>query len=836
MQDFGGETSWLGWKAGQRDLIWDRKIVNRIKNKIIIDAPVTTSIDSNYGGGYISKYEWHGRISNIGIENLILKSEYDTNNVKDEDHCWMAITMENLTDAWVRQVVFENFAGSAIAVWETAKRITIEDCKSLNPISEIGGQRRNTYWICGQQVLVQRCYSEYGYHDFAAGFCSAGPNAFVQCEAFLPYSYSGGIDSWASGVLFDIVNIDGNALVLKNIGQDNYGGGYTAANSVLWQCSASRIECFAPPTATNWAFGCWAQFAGNGKWFNTNSHVNPRSLYYAQLSERLGDSILKKAFLLPVETEATSSPSIEEAQILTDKSQNPPLVLKEWIDLAKSRNPISLKIINAKSIDEIIIQDKDTFLTKNKKNISIFNGWIIKEDKILTGKRQGVQWWSGNMRPNGIANAKPHITRFVPGRTGLGYTDDLNEVTEWMLKNNIIGIEHNYGLWYDRRRDDHERVRRIDGEVWPPFYELPFARSGKGLAWDGLSKYDLTKYNIWYWQRLKDFADLADSKGLVLLYHNYFQHNIIEAGAHWADFPWRTGNNINNTGFPEPPPYAGDKRIFMAEQFYDTANSSRKQLHKAFINKCFDNFKENTNVIQLLSFEYTGPFHFVQFWLNTIDEWEKQNSKKQLVALSVTKDVQDSVLSNASLSSIIDIIDIRYWNYRDDGTVYEPKGGQNLAPRQHARLIKPGKRSFESVYKAVYEYRQKFPDKAIIYSEDKQNELAWAVFMAGGSLAAIPDIKKDGFTYDAKFMNPLTEDNIKGQYVIGNSDIGYIIYCETNNYVNINLTSSKGKFRVCWINPADGETIKDKEIINGGKKVTLNSPVNSPVVVYIKKI
>lgn len=78
-----------------------------------------------------------------------------------------------------------------------------------------------------------------------------------------------------------------------------------------------------------------------------------------------------------------------------------------------------------------------------------------------------------------------------------------------------------------------------------------------------MSKYDLTKYNKFYWSRLKQFADLADQNGLVLVHQNYFQHNIIEAGAHYADFPWRTANNINNTGFVEPVNYAGDKRIFL---------------------------------------------------------------------------------------------------------------------------------------------------------------------------------------------------------------------------------------------------------------------------------
>ena len=115
---------------------------------------------------------------------------------------------------------------------------------------------------------------------------------------------------------------------------------------------------------------------------------------------------------------------------------------------------------------------------------------------------------------------------------------------------------------------------------WPPFYELPFARSGQVTAWDGLSRYDLTHYNPWYWRRLNDFADICDHRGLVLFHQNYFQHNILEAGAHWADFPWRTANNINETGFPEPPFYAGDKRIFMAEQFYDVTHPVRRALHR----------------------------------------------------------------------------------------------------------------------------------------------------------------------------------------------------------------------------------------------------------------
>jgi hypothetical protein len=167
---FGGGITALGWKPGERDLFWDRKIISVDKETITLDAPLTTALDTTCGGGFIIKYKWRGRIEQSGIENLRLVSSYDVSNPKDEAHRWMAITLENISDAWVRQVTFEHFAGSAVAVLETAKRITIEDCKSLAPVSEIGGQRRYTFYTSGQQTLFQRCYAEYGYHDFAAGF------------------------------------------------------------------------------------------------------------------------------------------------------------------------------------------------------------------------------------------------------------------------------------------------------------------------------------------------------------------------------------------------------------------------------------------------------------------------------------------------------------------------------------------------------------------------------------------------------------------------------------------------------------------------------------------
>ena len=829
-EHFGGGITALGWKPGQRDIYWDRTIVSVNNGSVQIDAPITTALDEKFGGGLIASYNWPGRITNAGVENIRCISEYDVNNPKDEAHRWMAITIDNAADAWVRQMVFQHFAGSAVYVAETSKRITVEDCKSLAPVSEIGGYRRNTFFTAGQQTLFQRLYTEYGNHDFVTGFCAAGPNAFVQCESHRAYGFSGGLDSWASGVLFDMVTMDGQAISFLNRGQDGQGAGWNVANSVFWNCSAARIDCYQPPTAQNWSFGSWAQFSGDGYWGESNNTIDPRSLYYAQLKERLKEDISARTQLLLIESDATSSPTVAQAAELTAMSKNPQPTVQEYIDNANKRQPIPVAATGVKTIDEIGF--KQPAAAQPGATMHLQNAWLVRGNSVLTGNRATSPWWNGSARTYALDKANPAITRFLPGQTGTGLTDDLYEVTDNMKKRGQVAFEQNYALWYERRRDDHERVRRIDGDVWAPFYELPFARSGKDTAWDGLSKYDLTKYNTWYWSRLKQFADLADEKGLVLVHQNYFQHNIIEAGAHYADFPWRPVNNINNTGFPEPVPYAGDKRVFMAEHFYNVDHPVRRDLHRAYIRQCLNNFTGNNGVIQLIGAEFTGPLHFVQFWVDVINEWEKETGKKALIGLSTTKDVQDAILADPARAAVIDLIDIRYWHYQADGSAYEPKGGQNLAPRQQARQFKPKKTSFEQVYRAVREYRDKFPGKAIMYSGDSYDQFGWAVFMAGGSLAGIPAISDAAFASAAGNMKPVDGPS-KEQYTLANAGNGYIVY--GNGDLQVDLTNITGTCKVKWFNTGNGQQTGKVEKIKGGKIVSLKNANGGNVVAWIRK-
>lgn len=156
---YGGGISALGWKPKDIDITWERTIVAISGNSITIDAPLTTAIDAKFGGGKITKYDWNGRISNSGIENLTLISDFDKKYPKDEDHCWTGVSIDNAENCWVRQINFKHFAGNAVILQPNSSKITVEDCVSKEPVSEIGGLRRITFYTLGQQNLFQRCYS-----------------------------------------------------------------------------------------------------------------------------------------------------------------------------------------------------------------------------------------------------------------------------------------------------------------------------------------------------------------------------------------------------------------------------------------------------------------------------------------------------------------------------------------------------------------------------------------------------------------------------------------------------------------------------------------------------
>lgn len=812
------------WQPGDAELNFDRVVVEAGEDYIIVDVPLPQSLDRKYGVSTVRSFTWPGRVSQCAVENLVIRSSYNPRYPKDEDHRWMAISIDNAIDCWVRRVDAEHFVSSAVYVQRGASRITVEECRSLSPVGEIGGYRRIAFQTDGQQTLFNRCYSEHAYHAFAVGPSACGPNVFMQCYAADSYDFSGALGLWSCGTLFDRVTVENEPIKFTYLDLDLQGGGYSSANSLCWQCRAPQIHLVDPPGAHNWAYGSRGQGYGLGSHGN-HKLTKPEYFYWTQYAARKGEAPLDELSKWIRYNPEFSQTDAAFARRESERSRQAATKMDAWIDSLVQMYPLVQEV--ASPLAWTAPERRDTE-SVSEHPLSAQRGLIARDGRYLAGRASRTALWRGSLRSRDLATASNHLTRFVPGRTGRGLTDDFGQLRQNISESGIAVFSHFPALWYERRRDDHGRLTRADADVWAPFYEQPFARSGEGEASDRLSKYDLDRWNSWYWSRINAFAQVADEEGIAFVHEHYLQHNIIEEGAHWIDYPWRSANNINDLGFKEPTYMQGDKRVFMAEEFYNLDNEKLMRYHRRYINKSLDEAAHSSNTIHHIGVEYTGPEHFMKFWLDCIRNWEIKNNKDVLVALNATHDVAEAILNHPLYSRMVDIIDVRHWYYRTDGGIYEPEGGVSLAPRQYARVMDVGQTGLAEAWKVVREYRTRFPQKAVWLNNTKVPGANWVAFVAGASMCSLPEVKAPNFFENALKMSALDDVRwAENCWVSGAAGVGYVAYT-TSSEITLNLQGDKRSYRCQWIDPITGDSLGKVARAKSGD--TLKAPAEVAVL------
>ncbi len=306
----GGASDDVPWTAGSKDLFFDRVVTNVDGNWITVDAPLPQTFESQYGGGKIWRYTWSGRIQQSGVEGLYGISNYTSST--DENHGWTFIRFSAVQHGWVRDITAQYFGHNAVLLTGASKWITVADSQCLDPISQITGGRRYAFSNEGAELtLFINCYSRKGRHDFVFGSTIEGPNAYVQCKADTAYSDTGPHHRWAVGGLFDNITVNGNAINVQNRGNLGTGHGWAGAYMAVWNSVAGSFRVRNPPTARNWLIGSTGPIYASqfpvgadpeGTYESSGSsgeNVFPRSLYFAQLQQRMKwpDSWFREAWL-----------------------------------------------------------------------------------------------------------------------------------------------------------------------------------------------------------------------------------------------------------------------------------------------------------------------------------------------------------------------------------------------------------------------------------------------------------------------------------------------------------------------------------------------------------
>ncbi|WP_017258115.1 hypothetical protein [Pedobacter arcticus] len=280
------------WKPEEYNLSYEREITQVKGDLITLDNPVVMPLELKYGGAQLYKYSFAGRLAEIGIEQMSFESEFSTDTA--EDHAWTAIEMDNIENAWVRNVSAKYFGYSCVYLKSWAKNITVIDSRCTDAKSIITGGRRYSFNNNGQQNLFMNLESEDGRHDYVTGAKTCGPNVFYNCKARKTHADIGPHHRWASGTLYDNIDTDGEINV-QDRGNWGSGHGWSGVTQVLWNCKVSAAAIQNPwVSGKNYAIGVQGKKTEGrlkgrqeAEWEGQNKNdLQPSSLYLAQKNNR----------------------------------------------------------------------------------------------------------------------------------------------------------------------------------------------------------------------------------------------------------------------------------------------------------------------------------------------------------------------------------------------------------------------------------------------------------------------------------------------------------------------------------------------------------------------
>ena len=298
----GMDSAVLGteaWSPSSSFIQADRTITAINDNKITINLPLTTSLDSTngnaFGGGTIFKYTTN-RISNVGMENI----RFDTvfSSPTDMNHVGRPIEYERRhkqLDSQHDYAAFYN--GPFIASYSEFDTMTDNVY-----FDAVGDTHSGGFALGGQTSLIQRSYTDFTHAPFVTQDShTVGPSAFVFDTATDSQQSVGPHQRWASGVLWDNIKVTNTnngtgsgGIELVNRGNFGSGQGWAGANMVTWNTNSPWVDVESPPTAQNWAIGAVSpdrrvHFSGpEGIYDQFGTAVSPDSLYIAQLKQSLG--------------------------------------------------------------------------------------------------------------------------------------------------------------------------------------------------------------------------------------------------------------------------------------------------------------------------------------------------------------------------------------------------------------------------------------------------------------------------------------------------------------------------------------------------------------------
>jgi len=407
----------------------------------------------------------------------------------------------------------------------------------------------------------------------------------------------------------------------------------------------------------------------------------------------------------------------------------------------------------------------------------------------------------------------------------------------------LVGRNHNFTLLWQTE------LPRFCGlpttASAPPDFSvapLPWQRTGPGNASDRKLKFDFTKFDQTYFDRLRDRVRKLGAAGIYAGVYFFSGQWLLRFRCPGDGYPFTGSNNVNAIDDG-----GGTGAVTM------TAPNEITAIQDAFVKKIIDTLNDLPNVLWIVSGE--APSH--SKWWNShliafVRSYEAAKPVQHPIGYGVLDDFNDSVLLDSDADWIAPAARIPKFRLRD--LIFRRNCGKGHPPCKV--IINDSDHSYFGMWNDSAQANRNFfwinftsgnqtifMDPYVVYYPRENRNLCLSPL---NGICSEPDPRWDGvrdtigfIRYYAERMN-LTAMTAQGAlsstgYALANTNptsAEFLIYSPDGGNFTVNLSGNENQFAVEWMNPATGVKVPGP-IVRGGALRTFQPPFSGDAVLHL---
>ena len=358
---------------------------------------------------------------------------------------------------------------------------------------------------------------------------------------------------------------------------------------------------------------------------------------------------------------------------------------------------------------------------------------------------------------------------------------------------------------------------------------MPYERPGPGTALDDKPKFDLSLFNLAYFDRLRSRVKSARDEGIyvsVMLFQGFSIEGKGNVGGDpWQGHPLNPKNNVNEIDG------GGSAKV------HTLSNCAVTTLQEAYVRKVIDTVNDLDNVLYEITNEDRGggantewQFHLIRF----IKDYQTKKANQHPVGMTAQyPEGKDAVL----LQSPADWI--------SPGAQFMASDGRKviLNDTDHSYfwigLKKDGVATQRAwVWKNFTRGSQcLFMDPYLDPSHDPGRNAP-----AGGQPDAYWEPLRKAMGQTRTFANRMDlagmvprDELASSRYCLANVGKEYLIYLPLGGNVTVDVSAVPGRLAAEWFDPANGKTLT-ADPVAGGARLGFKAPFERDAVLYLKAL